>query len=354
MSLLQPVTLKLNCLFFIRLDRDIVLRYMEEETRIHEPVISSTKVSHLFQGILDRSIDSGLSLLMFNDENELVGIRMTSIATMPEKIPSKNFEILSDYKHIIDKEPAKSRKDKRIGALCTVMYEAGVAHIPLKPNETDGLATRFCQELFKLAAGRGINFGEVLCTAKGSQRVCAKIKRFRLTAQFTTSKLILGPNSSRTGSCIMVESSNHQNKRVRVVDQWQPPNLNKKISIEVALPEDKQLTLDYLINDSRVNEPLLSCSQINEEDAKILLKDLNDRSVGSGLFLLMFDGDQLIGIRLTQRVCSKLGMDVVLEIPYKDYKDNGEMCFQNTPDGATSAKLFVADLKKMNFYPHHN
>ncbi|KAI6205880.1 hypothetical protein M3Y94_00842400 [Aphelenchoides besseyi] len=174
-------------------DRDIVLRYMEEETRIHEPVISSTnaqasEVSHLFEGILDRSIDSGLSLLMFNDEHELVGIRMTSTATMPEKIPSKHFEILPDYKHIIDKEIAKSRKDKQIGALCTVMYEAGVAHIPLKPNETyfcmeligikpeyrgDGLAKRFCQELFKLAAGRGINFGEVLCTADATKRICS-------------------------------------------------------------------------------------------------------------------------------------------------------------------------------------
>ncbi|KAI6205881.1 hypothetical protein M3Y94_00842500 [Aphelenchoides besseyi] len=97
----------------------------------------------------------------------------------------------------------------------------------------------------------------------------------------------------------MVESSTGEKKRVRVVDQWQPPNLDKKISIEIAVPEDEQLTLDYLINDSRVSEPLLTCSQINEEEAPILLKELNDRSVGSGLSLLMFDGDQLIGIRLT-------------------------------------------------------
>jgi hypothetical protein len=53
----------------------------------------------MFKELIDRSIGSGLSLLMFRDDNnELIGIRMTSIFNRPRNMVKKEFVLLPDYK----------------------------------------------------------------------------------------------------------------------------------------------------------------------------------------------------------------------------------------------------------------
>ena len=44
-----------------------------------------------------------------------------------------------------------------------------------KEYRCGNLATRFVQETFKLAAQKGLQYVEALCTAKASQRVCSKV-----------------------------------------------------------------------------------------------------------------------------------------------------------------------------------
>jgi hypothetical protein len=99
-------------------DRPLVLKFMEEETRVQEPAVTSLgnewlsfclglnvffegaqkgEMSNLFTGLLDRSIDSGYSLLMFR-EDELIGIRMASVANMPKERITEEFTLLPDYK----------------------------------------------------------------------------------------------------------------------------------------------------------------------------------------------------------------------------------------------------------------
>lgn len=81
-------------------DRPILHKFLNEQTRLQEPIISSTaaqvnEISNVFQGILDRSVGSGLTLMMFK---ELIGIRMTSIAEMPKEPTVGESKLLPDYK----------------------------------------------------------------------------------------------------------------------------------------------------------------------------------------------------------------------------------------------------------------
>lgn len=92
---------------------------------------------------------------------------------------------------MIDQQPGDSRKDKQVSALCEIAYGFGPKFLPpdckqyfcmeligIKPQyRLNGLATKFCQELFKLASSKGLRYGEVLCTAKASQRVCQKVHK---------------------------------------------------------------------------------------------------------------------------------------------------------------------------------
>jgi len=174
-------------------DHPLVLKFMEEQTRVQEPAVSALgpqkgEMSNLFTGLLDRAIGSGYSLLMFR-EDELIGIRLASVANMPKERITEEFTFLPDYKHVIDRQPSNSRKDQQISALCEIMYAFGPKFIPLgvdqyfcmelinvKPAyQGDGLATKLYQELFKLCASRGLRYGEVICTAKASQRICQKV-----------------------------------------------------------------------------------------------------------------------------------------------------------------------------------
>ncbi|KAI6213914.1 hypothetical protein M3Y94_00207700 [Aphelenchoides besseyi] len=170
--------------------------FMMNETRFHEPVIGASKASEsdvkiLFDGILERSIDSGLSLLMFKaNSNELIGIRMTSLVNLPQnRRQLEDFQLLSDYKSVIDRQPSKSRKEQRILALCDQVYPYAEKFVPkgvrqmvrqelvgiMENYRLHSLATRFNHEMYKLAANEGLQFVDVLCTGFASQRVCRKL-----------------------------------------------------------------------------------------------------------------------------------------------------------------------------------
>lgn len=60
--------------------------------------IEANETPLVFKGINERSIDSGLTLLMFKEDDELIGIRMTSVAEMPKEPFTKEFVILPDYR----------------------------------------------------------------------------------------------------------------------------------------------------------------------------------------------------------------------------------------------------------------
>jgi len=175
-------------------DRPLLLQFMNEQTRLQEPIISSRsaqvgEISTVFHGILDRSVGSGLTLMMFDESEDLIGIRMTSLAEKPEQPIEGEFTLLPDYKDFIDQQPGQARTDQQVSALCEIMYGYGPKFLPvdcqtyfcmeligIKPKyQLDGLATKFCQKLFKLAVSKGLRYGEVLCTAKASQRVCQKL-----------------------------------------------------------------------------------------------------------------------------------------------------------------------------------
>lgn len=51
----------------------------------------------------------------------------------------------------------------------------------------------------------------------------------------------------------------------------------------------------------------------------------------------------------SQRVCQKLGLRVKMEIEYEKFLDNGQICFKDTNDGSTSARLLIGDLKQMGY-----
>ncbi|KAI6191215.1 hypothetical protein M3Y97_00204000 [Aphelenchoides bicaudatus] len=175
-------------------DRDLLEKFLNEQTRVQEPIIASMgtrvgEMSNVFEGMIDRSVGSGLTLLMFNEEKDLIGIRMASKCKMPEKKLTGEFKLLPDYKDLIDRQPGSSRKNQQVSALMEIMYGWAPSFLPddcedyfcmelinLMPQyRNEGLATKLYQELFKVAASKGLQFGEVICTAKASQRVCHKL-----------------------------------------------------------------------------------------------------------------------------------------------------------------------------------
>jgi len=217
-------------------DADLTYDFMITDSRTSEPMCTSMEIQEaeipiILKVVNDRSIGSGLTLLMFKDDDkELIGIRMTSVGEIPKDVVKKEFEILPDYKELIDSQPSKSRKEQRIIALVETMYDYAPQFLPPGPYfcmeligikkqyRMGNLSTAFVKEMYKLAASKGIQYGEVLCTAKASTHVC-----------------------------------------------------------------------------------------------------------------------------------KKLGMKTVLEMPYSKFLDNGEACFENTPDGSTGAQLMIGNLEEMGY-----
>ncbi|KAI6191214.1 N-acetyltransferase domain-containing protein [Aphelenchoides bicaudatus] len=175
-------------------DADLTYNFMLDDFRKTEPMCASSEMekderSFIFKDVNDRCIDSGLSLLMFKDDAELIGIRMTSVARMPKKKFTKEFVILPDYKELIDAQPATNRKEKRISAMIELLSEFGPKFIPttvenyicfelisIKEEFRCGnLATRLVEETLKLASAQGLQYVTAFCTAKSSQRVCSKL-----------------------------------------------------------------------------------------------------------------------------------------------------------------------------------
>jgi hypothetical protein len=89
--------------------------------------------------------------------------------------------------------------------------------------------------------------------------------------------------------------------RIRIVDKWKPSKFDFLVNIEVATEKDADLTYEFLRDDSRTSEPLCASSNISEEDVGLTFREINKRSIGSGLSLLMLrdDTNELIGIRMT-------------------------------------------------------
>ncbi|KAI6243723.1 hypothetical protein M3Y99_00035600 [Aphelenchoides fujianensis] len=124
------------------------------------------------------------------DGDELIGIRLTSLHETPAERKAK-FELLPDYKEVIDAQQVATREQKRLHAIIESVYAVAANYLPddcgpvyfdmemvsIKRKYRGGnLSMRLYQELFKLAASKGIRYGKVLCTAQASKRVweCAR------------------------------------------------------------------------------------------------------------------------------------------------------------------------------------
>lgn len=85
-------------------DADLTYDFLRTDTRTSEPIFSASNVSEedisqTLHGFNKRSLGSGLSLIMLRDDNnELIGIRLTSVSERPKDLVKKEFVLLPDYK----------------------------------------------------------------------------------------------------------------------------------------------------------------------------------------------------------------------------------------------------------------
>ncbi|KAI6193587.1 hypothetical protein M3Y96_01034000 [Aphelenchoides besseyi] len=90
--------------------------------------------------------------------------------------------------------------------------------------------------------------------------------------------------------------SNPKTGRALLVENWRAPNCDFVVNVEIARPDDFELVREFMLNESRIEEAVISTQNSSENEIDLFLTQMAHRSTITPTTALMFKDAELIGM----------------------------------------------------------